>query len=57
MSESYPKIRLRPIQTQEVLRPNSKEAAEAEHRVYRQSNDDMAKYEDLLDKIGEEQPK
>lgn len=56
MSENYPEIRLRPVQTPGlVYRPNSKEA-EQEGLVYRQSNDDMVKYEDLLEKIGEDQP-
>lgn len=57
MSESYPKIRLRPVQNPGLIyRPNAKEANEEQERlVYRQSNDDTVKYEDLLEKIEEEQ--
>ena len=36
--------------------PRQTNEAEQERLVYRQSNDDMVKYEDLLDKIGDEQP-
>lgn len=55
MSE-YPKIRLRRVRTGLLYRPNAKETSEAEQErlVYRQSNDDMVKYEDLLEKIDEE---
>ena len=50
----YPKIRLRPVPTGLIYRPNAKETREAEKLVYRQSNDDMVKYEELLE-IDEDQ--
>ena len=52
----YPKIRLRPVQTGLIYRPNAKETREAERLVYRQSNDDMVKYEELLEIDEEQQP-
>lgn len=55
---NYHKIRLLPVKTSNnanLFRPNAKsKEAEQESLVYRQSNDDMVKYQDLLEKIDEE---